>query len=1321
MADITQTTETILKMNGQQASETMQGLRKRADELRQSIAKAMAEGDTKGAKQLQRTLNGVNREIKAIQASSVMVEHTLKNLDKAAPNDLKKTLQVLERQLQGMDRGSAIWKKQIEDIKRVKAELKVVNDELAVHETFMQRLNRTFNNWGQSIMAAAASITGIVMAGKKAVQMYAEMDQEMANVRKYTGMTSEQVEHLNEAFKQMDTRSSRDQLNKLAQEAGRLGMSSEEDVLGFVKAADKINVALDELGEGATLTLSKLTDIFGDKQRLGVEKSLLSVGSVINELSQNSTASASYLATFAQRMAGVGAQAKMTVPQIMGFGAVLDSQGQQVEMSASALSKLIMNLFKNADKIASATGLDLKKFKETAAKDTNEALIMLLERLHELGNMDALAPMFKEMGENGVRSSQVLAALAGNIDLVKQQQEAANVAFEEGISVDKEFEVQNTTVQAKLEKARKGFQEMAVTLGQELMPIVSHLISGTSATMRVLLKTIQFIKEYKGAIVTLTAAVSAYYAVVKAKEAWSAFVNGCKSAIQAVKAFNAALMANPYAAIAAAIVGIGTALGMYIAKRRDALSIERQTADFEKSVNSEYAKQAAKVKTLSEVVHNSNLAYSERKKALDELRAIVPQYNAELTKEGELINDNKIALDGYLDSLRRSIRIKSAQEKIEGAMTQQLELEPQLEAAQNKLDGIQKKIDDAWKEYNDANAYQRSGILQYINSLQQTLPAAERSVSKLRGEYDALQVVIDSFSKDLSSTQGTGGATTTETSTTTTTDSSTGGGTDTPAKNRFQAEEEWRAMEEAKARIAYAKGESDYKTYTDAMQQILVNFYAKELQHTDLSERERLEIEASYQEALKKQRDTAAQGTIEQENERYQQEKASLQQQYADGQLSTSAYHQALEMSELEHLQKMVNLYEEGSAERLKAQERYNQASLRYQEKHAADMKKFEDDLKKSRWSAANRADSPVYAEQRMALDAMYQELQAKATTDEQKLELDRNYYTARYALAKEFGDTIEMETLNHSQAVSDKIVGFLNSEGGQAITQSFSTIVNGMGQIFSGLSDIIDAEVSIQTAEIEKKYDAEIEAAGKNEKLVAQLEKKKQDEIAAVKSEASKKQFAMEVIQAVAQTAMSAIAAYSSAAAIPVVGYVMGPIAAAMALAAGGIQIAAIKKQQQAAEATGYAKGRKGGKAEFALIGEKGPEMMYIPDGASIVPNNKLQSPQDWGQYGVPTAFSPLDEVRRTNTIGTLGRRDVSRSITAQQVIAETTAGGSLQAGVAAQVASNSETAKTLERLNKRLDEPLVAVTTITGDKGIKRAQDRYEQLQRNVKSKKR
>ena len=132
-------------------------------------------------------------------------------------------------------------------------------------------------------------------------------------------------------------------------------------------------MALDDLGEGATLTLSKLTGIFGDEKRLGTEKSLLAVGSVINELSQNCSASAPYLAQFASRMGGVGAQAGLTVQQIMGYAAVLDSNNQTLEASATALSQVMVRIYQDPAKYAKVAGMDVKKFTQLVKEDMNQA------------------------------------------------------------------------------------------------------------------------------------------------------------------------------------------------------------------------------------------------------------------------------------------------------------------------------------------------------------------------------------------------------------------------------------------------------------------------------------------------------------------------------------------------------------------------------------------------------------------------------------------------------------------------------------------------------------------------------------------------------------------------------------------------------------------------------------------------------------------------------------------------------------------------------------------------------------------------------------
>ena len=585
-----------------------------------------------------------------------------------------------------MERGSEAWNIQAQRIRLVKDEIARVNGELARSQTFLERLNNKWQEWQTAAMGGVAIITGAVMAGKKAVQMYAEMEQEMANVRKYTGMTAEQVEHLNEEFKKIDTRSPREELNRLAQEAGRLGKTSEEDVLGFVKAADQINVALDELGDGATLQLSKLTSIFGDEERLGTERSLLAVGSVINELSQNCTAGASYLAQFGQRLAGVGAQAGMTVPQVMAFGAVLDSQGQKVEMSATALSKLIMNLFKNTEKIASATGMDLEKFNAALKSSTNEGLLMLLNRLNELGDMSVLAPVFADMGENGARASAVISALAGNVDMLIWEQEEAAKAFEEATSVTKEFDVQNNTVQAGLEKARKGFQEMAISLGQELMPVMRHFISTTSASMRVMLHLVKFIKEHKTAILSLAAAVATYTVAVNLAFAYNRMTGNVVRANAAMKLLNATMMMNPWGLVAAAIVGAGVALAMYLKRQKETTKeltmqeqVQQRIAEVEKKAAEKYAEESAEIHMLNQMVHNNALSLDARRSALEKLQQLVPDYHAALTAEGKLINDNTDAIDGYLASLEKKIKMEAFEEELTEVMKKKIEAQRKLQ------------------------------------------------------------------------------------------------------------------------------------------------------------------------------------------------------------------------------------------------------------------------------------------------------------------------------------------------------------------------------------------------------------------------------------------------------------------------------------------------------------------------------------------------------------------------------------------------------------------------------------------------------------------
>lgn len=1337
MSDYATNTSVNLMINGQQAAETLANLKKHALDLSEQIAKAAAAGDKLTLQKLRKELRDTNRQIKEMESSTMQVDNVLRRLDKATPKELQKTLQTLNKQLDYMERGSDAWTAQAQRIRLVKEEIARVNGELAKSQTFLERFNSKWQEWQTVAVGGVAALTGAVMAGKKAVQMYAEMEQEMASVRKYTGMTAEQVEHLNEEFKKIDTRSPREELNRLAQEAGRLGKTSEEDVLGFVKAAGQINVALDELGDGATLQLSKLTSIFGDEERLGTERSLLAVGSVINELSQNCTAGASYLAQFGQRLAGVGAQAGMTVPQVMAFGAVLDSQGQKVEMSATALSKLIMNLFKNTEKIATATGMDLEKFNAALKNSTNEGLLMLLNRLNELGDMSVLAPVFADMGENGARASAVISALAGNVDMLIWEQQEAAKAFDEATSVTKEFEVQNNTVQAGLDKARKGFQEMAISLGQELMPVMRHFISTTSATMRIMLNLVKFIKEHKTAILSLAAAVATYtvavnlalikeklhaafiaiktaalhvhkVAVLAASVAYNRMTGNVVRANAAMKLLNATMMMNPWGLVAGAIVGVGVALYSIFKNSKDAaneqkkltaeqerqLRIQKQIDDHNKAVDEEYAKQAATVTSLTKVVNNSNLSLEKRREALKRLQEIVPDYHASLTDEGKLINDNKDALDNYLVSLKQSIRMKMNQEKLEDIATQQIPIEDNIKRLEQQNEAFKRVIEDAKRAAESGDDAKKKKMSQEIREMNSIIAKNNHQIRSLKKQWQELEDVASGISIDMPE----------PTKTKPSGDGQLPDGADDKKAgkgNKFQKEDDWREREQALNRIAYAKGTADYEQYNARMLEIEVEYNRRKLLHKDLVGNEEVTIEASYQEALKKQRQNAIEGTVQQEEVAYKEVMAILQQRYMDGELSARQYQNAIELAELEHLRKVASLYEDGSKEKLRAEKHYHDTSLKYQQKHLQEARQAQEKMRQAYFTKGFRiTDDESYQRDMQNLELVYKQmLKAAGDSKRDRLRVERAFYEAKYQLARKYNKREAKELKKSFRGAIDDSIAWLESDAGKAMTESFSTIVNQMGAIFSGLSEIIQAELDIQTAQIERKYDREISYAEGNKSQEVALEQQKQAEIGKAKQEANRKMFAMQVLQAVAQTAMSAISAYSSAAAIPMVGFIMAPIAAAMAVAAGAIQIASIKKQQQASEAQGYMEGG------FTKPGRKDEPAGIVHAGEWVASQDLLRNPQ------ARAMIETLDYAQRTNTIGRLSASDVSQSITAPQRMAQASSNGELLAVAAASQALS----RSVNEMNVRLHEPFVTVNTVTGDTGIKKAQDEYEQLMRN------
>lgn len=1335
MSDTRDTASLFLKVNSEEAKREFETVKSKVEELKKKLIEASNAGDFKQVQELQKQLRPAIKEMNNALTKVGQIESAMKHLSLQSEKDLKKTKNLIISMMNEIPRGTKQWDEYNEKLKQVKAELKKLADEQKVVTDSGLSMKDMLDIGGNLSMIAASVLQvkdSVAEFMRDNVNSYIELDAEMANVQKFTGMTRQSVEELNEEFKKIDTRTSIVELNKLAEEAGRLGKTSKEDVLGFVKAADIINVALDDLGEGATLEISKLTSIFGDEKALGTEKSMLAVGSVINELSQNCTAAAPYLANFTKRLAGVGSQADMTIPQIMGFAAVLDSQGQAVEMSATAVSQLITKMFQDPAKIAKAVGIDVKEFTDMVKTDTNGALLTLLERLNAFGNMDVLAPIFKEMGTDGARASAVLASLAGNVDMVRQQQEVATEAYKEATSVVKEFSVQNETEEAKLEKKRKKLEEVKVALGEKLLPIMGGFTSTGTMMIKMLNALLDIFNKYKSTILLTGSAVLLYTGYIKAKN----FITAKEITLEKAKLFlqekslallkklKAAMMSNPWGI---AIVAITAVIGLLIDynRRMDKLSEgEKALAKIREDANKKVAEEEAKLKALIKTAEDENASLESRKKAIDALNQIIPGYNAQLDETTGQYKANKTALDEYLKSLAKKYEIEGAKDMLAemGGEKARLNIEKaELEADIQRLKEQQARIESGGNA-TTTQAYGTAGMTmsQYsgvstgpqillkkgeLEDINEELDAIAEKEAMIFGAYG--EDLSNSFAEDVKTNKGGGG--------------SGGGGNDAPKtedklKEEIKlaeraAKEKWvlqRAIEDA----AYSRGEITYEEHVKRLQQA-------EQQYIDdckaAYEQRNMTEEQGYVQLLDKERQMLDKHNRELLNLSI--EDLELQQQKEQRQVLEDCYDvnsilfgnekvrdQRLFEINIDYLRRKAGLYR-AQAMSKEAHQIEQQIAQAEADEALRKQKEYAERLQQWRKEYSNTSAETQMKAELLTLDEMHK---AGLIKEEEYQQL-RKTIQEKYSKGGKFSDGGYGDMLTNMytsidaivSGTTDKTISSMQKIG--AVAQSTWAIAGAALEQYSAYSQ---ACCDLEVSEIEKKYDKMIAAAGKNSTRSKQLEEKKEKEIAKVKTKYNKQAQKIEIAGAVAQTAVAAINAYASASKV---NWILGPIAAAMALAAGDLQIATIQKQHQAQQAGYYGGG-------FTRKSANDQEEVGVVHANEFVANAEaVKNP-----YLSPF-FSLVDYAQRNNTVGSITANDVSHAIGTGAVVkaTSTTANESVHNSgeLLAVAGSISHNTRVVQRLNERLEEGIEAYMVMDGERGFDKKYSDYNRLKNNPK----
>lgn len=1445
MANSTQTFIGRVLLDDKQAKQTIALLEKQLEQVKQKKTDAFKKGDD--TKAFDKEINRINASLKTLRTNQEQVNRTFNNLSSASYKELSVVMKTVQKQLRSgaVERNSEEWKKLQQKLKEVKREMNAINSESKETTSLWSRFVNVLNtNWGAVSQIIAAN-AGLSMTIRKCAQAYADMEESMANVRKYTGQTDEEVHRMNEDFKRMDTRTAREQLNELAGSAGRLGITSKDMIEEFVDGADKINVALgDDLGEGAVDKIGKLAQMFGEDKTKGLRGAMLATGSAVNELAQNSSANAGYIVDFTADLSGVGIQAGMTQAQLMGLASALDQNMQEEATSATVFSQLITKMYQEPAKFAKIAGVEVTKFSNLMKTNANEGLMTFLSAMKSRGGFAEMAPMFEEMQLNGTRAVGVLSAVASHLDQVRTAQDLATQSYASGTSVINEFNVQNNTVQAQLDKAKKRFEDLTVELGEQLIPVTRYAISTLSIGIHVLSTLITFtfthVKQLtiigsaiavctalwyketiaiklKAAATTYAAAIDKAYiatttllraAMVALQATWAYLTKGVQGYIVVMRAARLASLTNPWAALATVLTVVGVAVygavkafTSYNEAMRNSTqeaknnrAVAEAQASLAKKVSDATLDERNKVDMLNKVIHSNAYTVDERRQAIAAMQKLVPEYHASISKEGKLYNDNQIAIQNYIKELENAAMAEAIYERKVEINKKKLELklkESKIRHSLKAVDAERKShperyeseaVADAFTgqliEQNDAlksNEKQKEIHTRRLKenlSLQQQLNAKESYYNTELRKNANLQKLYKK--KEKKSLQG-------ESTGTNRTTGSTGHYT--TEKERKAAENE-RKKREAAARKAEIKRKADLKKELDDAKK---STEAQQLEATTLYSTGQIRL-AEYNDRMAKIKEQGLQQRMdilrkygEAESEEYKRLNAQKEKISADYERKQTQDLQDLEYdrqvaeqaitaeyynkdSDLYHNESAINealfqldqtFLKEKQALYLKSSDEYWQIAReieRSEQQHQYDRQKQYDDtlmqLKQEYLTLGN--------EQQMQLElAGLDEVHKAGLVSEEEYQRMKMGIANKYASykpdakdqAKDDANTA-LDTAKKMTRQSDDRSGSLGSDnlatiagGAIAAIQQQKTVNDNLqklreedkiseqayqdakkqmnqetykniaaiaGAAFSSISSMMGAASAysqacsdLEVAKIQANYDKQISAAGKNSAKKKRLEAKRDKEISAAKTKANKKAMKIEIAQAIASTAMAAINAYSSAAAIKGVGWIMAPIAAGLATAAGMMQIATIKKQHQA-EAAGYYEGG------FTGPGHYKKEAGVVHAGEFVANHNAVNNPQ------LLPALQLIDAAQRNNTVASLTAQDVSRAM------------GTGSAAVVAPVvnvsadneqvgASLDNVSSTIERLNEQLNLGIKSYVVITGPDGFDRKWSQYQKMKSN------
>lgn len=665
--------EIYITCNGKSADDMLRTLTDHAAKLDAEIEKlrASGKGSTKECKELVSVSGQLHKQIKQNISSTEMIDKVMKNLAGSTTAQLRKALQAVRHEMSLSSEASGKLpqlRKQMEALKaQIDKNTGAIHNQGGAWHTAMKNLT-AYVGLFSLFNKAKELVTG-------AIKKNFEYSGSLTDIRKVSGLTMEEVNKLSTELAKIDTRTSVDGLAQLAYQGAKLGMSKYgvEGMTQFVKAADKINVALgEELGEEALPALSKMVEVMGLIPKMGIEKAMDATGSAMFKLSTTSTSTSNDIVEFSKRLTGVARTAGITTDQLLALGSASSSMMLMPEVASTALGKFIVALQKNHNLIAQELGIPDETIKNLyASGHAMDAIVLVLEKMRDKGNMNALGGIFKDLGSDGQRLVTAMVTMSKNVDMLKDHLYESEEAFREATAVTNEYEMQQQSAIGILERANnlwekafvnpdgvdavKGMAEWWYEMSKTMTS--SPLLKGTLLTaLQMVLLALKAVATLLPVIIGYMASQGIYSGVMLIKNyglaLWSAvkqmyaYVTATRTATAAQTGLNSAMKLNPWVALASVVIAVAGAVYGYAQQAKEAAKAEMEAqrqANAWKDTLGQAAVETAnlnkKLENYKRMMNESNLSQKERQGLISRFNKDFRSYISNLGIEIKSVKD----------------------------------------------------------------------------------------------------------------------------------------------------------------------------------------------------------------------------------------------------------------------------------------------------------------------------------------------------------------------------------------------------------------------------------------------------------------------------------------------------------------------------------------------------------------------------------------------------------------------------------------------------------------------------------------------------------